>query len=134
VTSAMKSRIFVSLVVTVGIAAAAVSTAGCSVNSQGAPIPVSAPIATSTQSPRATTYSPQVELPFGDYINHMSGLAVDAAGNAYVLDLYYGQVWKQSPGATHITTLPFTGLGRPVEVAVDAEGASMSSMDSRTGF
>jgi hypothetical protein len=55
------------------------------------------------------TNSPQVVLPFGDLINHLSGVAVDAADNVYVLDSYYGQVWKQVPGASP-TTLAFKDI------------------------
>jgi DNA-binding beta-propeller fold protein YncE len=68
------------------------------------------------------TYSSQVVLPFGDNINHLSGLAVDTADNVYVLDHYYGQVWKQAPGASRLTTLAFKDIGQPVDVAVDNRG------------
>ena len=37
------------------------------------------------------TYSPQVEPPLGDHINHLSGVAVDATDNVYVLDHRFGQ-------------------------------------------
>src|SRR5262245_40248976 len=124
----MTARSFVTHLVTAGIAAAALSTAGCATNSQGMATTNSvSTTATPSQSPSAakpshpTTYSSQVELPFGDSINHLSGVAVDTAKNVYVLDLYYGQVWQQAPGATHLTTLPYTDLGRSVDVAVDSE-------------
>src|SRR5258705_3586423 len=75
-----------------------------------------------TKPSHAPTYSSQVVLPFGDFINHLSGVAVDTADNVYVLDLHYGQVWRQEPHKSHPTALPFTDLGRSVDVAADFEG------------
>jgi serine/threonine-protein kinase len=68
------------------------------------------------------TYSPQVVLPFGDLINHLSDVAVDAADNVYVLDSYYGQVLKLAAGPSSPTVLPFTDLNGPSAVAVDTPG------------
>ena len=79
------------------------------------------------------TYSSQVVLPFGDYINHLSGVAVDTADNVYVLDFYYGQVWKQAPGASRLTTLAFKGIGQPVDVAVDIAGNLYVTDGLKTG-
>jgi DNA-binding beta-propeller fold protein YncE len=67
------------------------------------------------------TYSPQVVLLFGDLINHLSGVAVDAADNVYVLDSYYGQVLKLAAGASSPTVLPFTDLRQPT-MAVNTAG------------
>jgi glucose/arabinose dehydrogenase len=133
----MKRNLFVGLAVTAAIVAAA----GCSTDNQGASTTTSvSATAMPSQSQSATepshpvTYSPQVELPFGDSINHLAGVAVDTTSNVYVLDLYYGQVWMQAPGASHLTKLPFTELGRPVDVAVDAEGNLYVVDNLRTGF
>ncbi len=95
-------------------AATAILAAGCS----------QAPSATSpaTAAPAAVpvTYAPQIELPMGDFINHLSGLAVDPAGSVYALDFYYGQIWKLAVGTNSPIPLPFEQLGRPDAVAVDA--------------
>ena len=92
----MKRNPFIALAVTVGIATAAMSTAGCSTTTTGAP--AAATSRSATQPPHPATYWQQVELPFGKLINHLAGVAVDAADNVYVLDLYYGQVWEMAAG------------------------------------
>ena len=124
----MKPSPLTSLAVTVGIVAAAMSAAGCS---QTGPNPTpsgpathaaTAQAAATTEPTHAVSYSSQVVLPFGDYINHLAGVAADTAGNVYVLDLHYGQVSKLAPGARSPTTLPFTGLDHPADVAVDPQG------------
>src|SRR5260370_39086828 len=132
----MKRRPLIAVALMAAIAATPVSTAGCSTSSRGTLTPTSpsAPV-TSSQLPNAAsptttainpshpvTYSSQVVLPFGDYINHLSGVAVDTADNVYVLDFYYGQVWKQAPGASRLTTLACKDIGHPVDVAVDNRG------------
>jgi streptogramin lyase len=130
----MKRRPLIAVAVTAAIVAAPLSTAGCSTSSRttlttkSPSVPVmssqlwSAAAPTSTDPSRPVTYSSQVVLPFGDNINHLSGLAVDTADNVYVLDHYYGQVWKQAPGASRLTTLAFTDIGQPVDVTVDNGG------------
>jgi hypothetical protein len=75
-----------------------------------------------TQPSHPVTYSSQVVLPFGDFINHLAGVATDTADNVYVLDLHYGQVWELAAGASKPTLLPFTDLGQSVDAAVDAGG------------
>lgn len=50
------------------------------------------------------------------------GVAVDAAGNVYVVDQADEQVVMVSPATGQRTVLPFTGLDQPEGVAVDAAG------------
>jgi serine/threonine-protein kinase len=83
----MKRNLFVGLAVTAAIVAAA----GCSTNSQGASATTSVS-ASATETPHTVTYSPQVVLPFGDI--QPDDLAVDAAGNVYVLDDGHFRVLK----------------------------------------
>jgi hypothetical protein len=124
----MKRRPLIGLAVTTAIVAAPLFTAGCSTSSPTTASPRTA--VSMSQSPNATTatepgrpmtYAPQVVLPFGDLINHLAGVAVDAAGNVYVLDFKYGQVSRQAPG-TSPTTLAFNNIGRPDHVAADNAG------------
>lgn len=57
-------------------------------------------LAVTTSAPRATqpshpmTYSPQVVLPFGDFINHLAGVAVDSKGNVYLNDGLHFRIVK----------------------------------------
>ncbi|MGO9381261.1 MAG: hypothetical protein ACLP4W_04005 [Mycobacterium sp.] len=110
---------------TAGIAAVtvALSLLGCSPSRPNATRSTPAASATtSTANLHPGFSSAQVVLPFGDYINHLAGVAVDAAHNVYALDSYYGQAWKLAAGAKRPTTLSFTRLGQPVQVGVDAWG------------
>ena len=63
------------------------------------------------------SYSAQLELPFGDLIKHLGGIAVDRSGSAYATDLHYGQVWKHSPGIQD--DVLSSQLGQATSVAVD---------------
>ncbi len=118
----MKPNPLIALAVTTRIVAAAVSTAGCSTTSPSTTPRGSATHTTTTRPSHPASYSSQVVLPFGDYINHLAGVAVDAAGNVYVLDSYYGQVWELAPGAKSPTRLGFNDLGQAVQVALDTGG------------
>jgi hypothetical protein len=117
----MRPNRLIALVVAAGIASAAVSAAACSKTSPSATPSATATHSTTTQPPHPVSYSAQVVLPFGDYINHLAGVAVDTVGNVYVLDYYYGQAWKLAAGANTLTK-PFTDLGQSTEVAVDTGG------------
>lgn len=62
-------------------------------------VPGSAPSASATQtSARQASYSRQVELPFGNVINHLAGVAVDNTGNVYVSGTGSNRVLKLEPG------------------------------------
>jgi hypothetical protein len=57
------------------VAAGIAAAAGCSTNSQGASM-ITAVSATAMPSPsHPATYASQVVLPFGEYINHLAGVA-----------------------------------------------------------
>src|SRR6201997_5700592 len=111
----MKRSPLIALAVAAGIGAAALSTAGCSTTTSGAPM------APSVIEPfHGVSYAPQVVLPFDkSNITMLAGVAVDAADNVYVLDSY-GQVWEWAAGADKPTKLPFTDLGESVDAAADA--------------
>ena len=64
---------------------------------------------------------PQVTLPFTG-LNQPEGVAVDAAGNLYVVDSGNNRVVKLAAQSGTQTVLPFTGLTNPNGVAVDAAG------------
>ncbi|MUL48766.1 protein kinase [Mycobacterium sp. CBMA293] len=66
-------------------------------------------------------YSSQTALPFPD-VRLATGVAVDAAGTAYVTDVGTDLVLRLAVGAETPTVLPFTGLKNPRDVAVDAGG------------
>ncbi len=68
-----------------------------------------------------TPNSRQVVLPFTG-LNDAYGVAVDGAGNVYVVDSANGRVLKLAKGATSQTELPFNGLKHPYRVAVDGAG------------
>ena len=113
----------------IAVALTAVFVAGCAPSNSTAPtttppsataMPSQPP--TTTEPNRSVTYSAQVELPFGDFINHPAGLAVDGASNVYVLDSKYGQVWKQAAGTNRPRTLGFEQIGPVTNVAVDKAG------------
>jgi serine/threonine protein kinase, bacterial len=63
----------------------------------------------------------QVTLPFTG-LRHPEGVAVDAAGNLYVVDYGNNRVVKLAAGSSIPAVLPFTGLTSPHGVAVDATG------------
>jgi serine/threonine protein kinase, bacterial len=70
---------------------------------------------------------PQAVLPFTG-LSSLRGVAVDAAGNVYVVDNVYvdsgsSRVVKLAAGSSTQTVLPFTGLKDPWGVAVDAAGS-----------
>jgi serine/threonine protein kinase, bacterial len=69
----------------------------------------------------AQGYSSQIPLPFTD-MRLATGVAVDAAGAAYVTDVGTDRVWRLDVGAETATQLPFRGLKNPRDVAVDAKG------------
>jgi serine/threonine protein kinase, bacterial len=100
-------------VVAVIVAAIGISALGKHGPSQSSPAS-SAPPTSSERSYRA-----QIELPFAG-ANRPSGVAVDTAGNLYVID--ETRVLKLSAGASTLEVLPFTGLNKPLGVAVDSAG------------
>lgn len=72
----------------------------------------------------------QTELPFGQ-LHGPRGVAVDTAGNVFVIDFdrdrisshQRGRVLKLAAGADHPTELPFPDLDFPNGIAVDATGS-----------
>ena len=60
----------------------------------------------------------QTVLPFRG-LNEPNGVAVDSAGNVYVVDERNNRVVELAAGSTAQQTLPFTGLNGPLQVAVD---------------
>ena len=77
---------------------------------------------TSSESPTTSserTHSAQTVLPFTG-LSGPKGVAVDAAGNLYVVDPGNNRVLKLPAGSATETALPFTGLKEPYDVAVDA--------------
>ena len=70
---------------------------------------------------REPAYGPQVTLPFTG-LNQPLGVAVDTAGNLYVVDAGNNRVLTLAAGSSTPTVLPFTGLNSPGGVAVDAAG------------
>jgi streptogramin lyase len=60
-------------------------------------------------------------LPFTQ-LRGVVDVAVDSAGNVYVVDAEQKQVLKLAAGADAPIVLPFTGLEHPAKVAVDAAG------------
>ena len=60
-------------------------------------------------------------LPFTD-LNEPWGVAVDTAGNLYVVDRLNNRVVELPAGSSTQAVLPFTGLNNPVHVAVDTAG------------
>ena len=63
-----------------------------------------------------------VELPFTG-VRFPRGVAVDSAGNVYVVDEQAGKVLELVAGASTPIVLPFDDLDGPEGVAVDAEGS-----------
>ena len=65
--------------------------------------------------------SRQTVLPFTG-LNQPCAVAVDTAGDLYVIDSGNNRVVKLTAGSSTQTVLPFTGLNQPYAVAVDAAG------------
>jgi hypothetical protein len=78
------------------------------------------------------SYSAQLELPFGDWIKHLGGIAVDRSGSAYATDLHYGQVWKHSPGIQD--DVLSSQLGQATSVRWTILTTSTSSTNSTIGY
>ena len=55
-------------------------------------------------------------------IGEIDGFTVDAGGDVYATDDVNRQLVKRSAGSTDSVTLPFVGLNRPGDVAVDGAG------------
>jgi DNA-binding beta-propeller fold protein YncE len=70
---------------------------------------------------RPASYSNQVVLPFTRLVEPF-GVAVDVAGDVYVVDTGNNRVLKLAAGANNTTVLPFTDLNAPESVAVDGAG------------
>jgi serine/threonine-protein kinase len=83
--------------------------------------------ASQSPGPTAKPAPRQTLLPFTGLTNPQS-VAVDAAGNIYVVDYasgYHGapgHVVRLSAGSSTQTVLPFTDIGRPGSIAVDTAG------------
>jgi sugar lactone lactonase YvrE len=67
-----------------------------------------------------TTVSPASTVSFVQGGIYSDGVAVDGAGNVFVADFVYNQVYEINPGAAPITNA--SGLNGPKGVAVDAAG------------
>jgi len=63
----------------------------------------------------------QTELPLTG-LEYPEGLAVDSAGNVYVVDGRNRQVVKVAAGSNEQTAVASTVLNRPTDVAVDGAG------------
>ncbi len=70
---------------------------------------------------REPAYGPQVTLPFTG-LNNPVGVAVDTAGDLYVIDRINNRVLKLAAGSSAQAVLPLTGLKNPLGVAVDTTG------------
>jgi serine/threonine protein kinase, bacterial len=68
-----------------------------------------------------TVYKPQIVLPFTG-LNQPCAVAVDTAGDLYVIDSGNNRVLKLAAGSSTQTVLSFAGLRNPGDVAVDAAG------------
>jgi serine/threonine-protein kinase len=87
---------------------------------------VSSPTSSSPPTSSARSYAAQTALPFTG-LKDPCGVAVDTAGNVYVVDGGSGadannQVLELPAGSSTQTVLPFTGLKDPYGVAVDTVG------------
>ncbi|WP_158788777.1 choice-of-anchor D domain-containing protein [Granulicella sp. L46] len=69
----------------------------------------------------AAVFSPGLSSQSSSGAASIGGVALDAAGNRYVTDKQSNTVLKITPSGTS-TTLPFTGLSAPTQIAVDALG------------
>ncbi|MCV7436628.1 NHL repeat-containing protein [Mycobacterium seoulense] len=63
----------------------------------------------------------QTVLPFTG-LTYPNGMAVDSAGDVFVIDSWNDRVLKLAAGSSEQTVLPFTGLNKPAGVAVDSLG------------
>ncbi len=91
---------------------------------KGQPHPESGSTSTAQPTPTAPptpTYR-QVMLPFTG-LNTPNGVAVDVAGDVFVIDSSNLRVMKLVAGSSTPTALPFTGLIMPAGVAVDGAGS-----------
>ncbi len=102
---------------TVAVIAAIVITSQQRKNSNGPQIT----LPTSQTQTARPAYGPQVTLPFTG-LNGPRGVAVDAAGDLYVVDAGNIRVLKLAAGSSSQDVLPFTGLTAPYGVAVDTVG------------
>ena len=108
-----------ALVTVAVIVAAIVITSQRHENSNG---PQITPPTGQTQTAQPA-YAPQAVLPFtGLNLGTAGGVAVDSAGNLYVVDGLNNRVVKLAAGSSAQAVLPFTGLSVPKGVAVDAAG------------
>ena len=91
------------------------------------PAPAASPTSAAQSVPPSSTRStlspgPTLAvLPFGD-LKHPKGVAVDNAGNVYVVDGDNARVMKWTPGSNTASKLPFTDLKDPYGIAVDGSG------------
>lgn len=72
-------------------------------------------------TPAAGGNTAQSSLPFTD-VQLVTGIAVDAVGDAYVTDIGRDEVLRLAAGAPTPTVLPFSGLKNPRDVAVGTAG------------
>ena len=56
-------------------------------------------------------------------VSTIGGVVADPTGVVYISDPTNNQVVKLTPGATTTTTVPFTGLNKPTQLALDGAGA-----------
>ena len=104
------------LVAVMAVAALAIALAlGSSVRS------ASAATAQARTTGQPTSYGPQVSLPFTG-LTEPYAMAVDGAGDVYVVDTGNNRVVKLPHGSTSPVILPFSGLNDPLGVGVDAAG------------
>ncbi len=69
----------------------------------------------------AAAFTPGLSSHIESGVGSIGGVALDTAGNRYVTDKKNNSVLKITPSGTS-TTLPFTGLSGPTQIAVDALG------------
>ncbi|HTW19571.1 MAG TPA: putative Ig domain-containing protein [Mycobacteriales bacterium] len=55
-------------------------------------------------------------------VAHPRGVAVDSAGNAFIVDNAKNHVLELPSGSSTLTTMPFTGMASPTGVALDSAG------------
>jgi serine/threonine-protein kinase len=113
-----KIAIVASAVAIVAVIAAAVGMPAIAGHRPSGSSPTSAAPPPTSSAP---AHSAQTVLPFTG-LSGPKGVAVDAAGNLYVVDPGDNRVLKLPAGSSTQTALPFTGLKEPYDVAVDAAG------------